>query len=103
MAMRKQLLSNNVNLVPAKQGVPVLRLNKQTSSDTYPTHGRVGMITRNHRITILLCPKAAGATIYKLKYGHRGHNQPVRMVGTQKCFITSHSGMVRMESSVLRT
>ena len=33
MAMRKQLLSNNVNLVPAKQGVPVLRLNKQTSSD----------------------------------------------------------------------
>ena len=33
MAMRKQLLSNNVNLVPAKQGVPVLRLNKQTSND----------------------------------------------------------------------
>ena len=33
MAMRKQLLSNNVNLVPAKQGEPVLRLNKQTSSD----------------------------------------------------------------------
>ena len=33
MAMRKQLLSNNVNLVPATQGVPVLRLNKQTSSD----------------------------------------------------------------------
>ena len=33
MAIRKQLLSNNVNLVPAKQGVPVLRLNKQTSSD----------------------------------------------------------------------
>ncbi|MFC2568120.1 MAG: hypothetical protein ACFNX3_06795 [Haemophilus parainfluenzae] len=31
MAMRKQLLSNNVNLVPAKQGVPVLRLNKQTT------------------------------------------------------------------------
>ena len=33
MAMRKQLLTNNVNLVPATQGVPVLRLNKQTSSD----------------------------------------------------------------------
>ena len=33
MAMRKQLLSNNVNLVPATQGVPVLRLNKLTSSD----------------------------------------------------------------------
>ena len=38
-----------------------------------------------------LLSKPAGATIYKLKYGHRGHNQPVRMVGTQKCFITSQN------------
>lgn len=38
-----------------------------------------------------LLSEAAGATIYKLKYGHRGHNQPVRMVGTQKCFITSQN------------
>lgn len=38
-----------------------------------------------------LLSKAAGATIYKLKYGHRGHNQPVRMVGMQKCFITSQN------------
>ena len=29
-----------------------------------------------------LLAKAGGATIYKLKYGHRSHNQPVRMVGT---------------------
>lgn len=38
-----------------------------------------------------LLSKAAGAAIYKLKYGHRGHNQPVRMVGTEKCFITSQN------------
>ena len=38
-----------------------------------------------------LLSKAAGATIYKLKYGHRSHNQPVRMVGTDKCFITSQN------------
>ncbi len=38
-----------------------------------------------------LLGKAAGATIFKLKYGHRGHNQPVRMVGTNKCFITSQN------------
>lgn len=38
-----------------------------------------------------LLSKAAGATIYKLKYGHRGHNQPVRMVRTEKCFITSQN------------
>lgn len=38
-----------------------------------------------------LLGKAAGAKIYKLKYGHRGHNQPVIMKGTDKCFITSQN------------
>ena len=37
-----------------------------------------------------LLAKAGGASIYKLKYGHRSHNQPVRMAGPGgKCFITS--------------
>lgn len=38
-----------------------------------------------------LLAKAAGATIYKLKYGHRSHNQPVREVGTYHCYITSQN------------
>jgi carbamoyl-phosphate synthase, small subunit/carbamoyl-phosphate synthase, large subunit len=38
-----------------------------------------------------LLAKAGGAHIYKLKYGHRSHNQPVRMVGTNRCFITSQN------------
>ncbi|KGI61472.1 carbamoyl-phosphate synthase, small subunit [Prevotella sp. DNF00663] len=38
-----------------------------------------------------LLAKAGGASIYKLKYGHRSHNQPVRMVGTNKCFVTSQN------------
>ncbi len=38
-----------------------------------------------------LLAKAAGATIYKLKYGHRSHNQPVRLVGTDKCYITTQN------------
>ena len=38
-----------------------------------------------------LLSKAGGAKIYKLKYGHRSHNQPVRMVGTERCFITSQN------------
>jgi len=38
-----------------------------------------------------LLAKAGGATIYKLKYGHRSHNQPVRQVGTNRCFITSQN------------
>ena len=38
-----------------------------------------------------LLAKAAGAKTYKLRYGHRGHNQPVRMVGSDHCFITSQN------------
>ncbi|MBR4590707.1 MAG: carbamoyl-phosphate synthase large subunit [Bacteroidaceae bacterium] len=38
-----------------------------------------------------LLAKAAGAKTYKLKYGHRSHNQPVRRLGTNQCFITSQN------------
>lgn len=48
-----------------------------------------------------LLSKAAGATIYKLKYGHRSHNQPVRMVGTEKCFITSQNHGYAVDSYTL--
>ena len=34
---------------------------------------------------------AAGASTYKLKYGHRSHNQPVRQAGTNKCYITAQN------------
>ena len=34
---------------------------------------------------------ASGAKTYKLKYGHRGHNQPVIKVGTDKSYITSQN------------
>ncbi len=48
-----------------------------------------------------LLSKAAGATIYKLKYGHRSHNQPVRMVGTERCFITSQNHGYAVDTSTL--
>ncbi len=48
-----------------------------------------------------LLSKAAGAKIYKLKYGHRSHNQPVRMVGTNKCFITSQNHGYAVDSDTL--
>ena len=38
-----------------------------------------------------LLAKAGGARIYKLKYGHRSHNQPVREVGTNHCYVTSQN------------
>lgn len=48
-----------------------------------------------------LLAKAGGATIYKLKYGHRSHNQPVRMVGTERCFITSQNHGYAVDSDTL--
>ncbi|MCQ2334947.1 MAG: glutamine-hydrolyzing carbamoyl-phosphate synthase small subunit [Paludibacteraceae bacterium] len=49
-----------------------------------------------------LLGKAAGATIYKLKYGHRSHNQPVRMVGTERCFITSQNHGYAVDTTTLQ-
>ncbi len=48
-----------------------------------------------------LLGKAAGATIYKLKYGHRSHNQPVREVGTERCFITSQNHGYAVDTTTL--
>lgn len=48
-----------------------------------------------------LLGKAAGANIYKLKYGHRSHNQPVRMVGTERCYITSQNHGYAVDTSTL--
>ena len=48
-----------------------------------------------------LLAKAAGAKIYKLKYGHRSHNQPVRMVGTDQCFVTSQNHGYAVDASTL--
>ena len=48
-----------------------------------------------------LLAKAGGASIYKLKCGHRSHNQPVRMVGTERCFITSQNHGYAVDNSTL--
>ena len=48
-----------------------------------------------------LLGKAAGASIYKLKYGHRSHNQPVRLVGTEHCYITSQNHGYAVDASTL--
>ena len=48
-----------------------------------------------------LLARAAGANTYKLKYGHRSHNQPVRKVGTNQCFITSQNHGYAVDDSTL--
>ncbi len=48
-----------------------------------------------------LLAKAAGAKIFKLPYGHRSHNQPVRLAGTDRCYITSQNHGFAVDTSTL--
>ena len=44
---------------------------------------------------------AAGATTFKLKYGHRSHNQPALMVGTDRAVITSQNHGFAVDTTTL--
>lgn len=44
---------------------------------------------------------AAGANTYKLKYGHRSHNQPCNERGTNRCYITSQNHGYAVETETL--
>jgi len=44
---------------------------------------------------------AAGASTYKLKFGHRGHNQPCIEEGTKRCYITSQNHGFAVDETTL--
>lgn len=44
---------------------------------------------------------AAGGTTYKLKYGHRSHNQPVLMVGSNRAMISSQNHGYAVDTATL--
>jgi carbamoyl-phosphate synthase small subunit len=44
---------------------------------------------------------AAGASTYKLKFGHRGHNQPCVEEGSGRCFITSQNHGYAVDAATL--
>lgn len=44
---------------------------------------------------------AGGATTYKLKYGHRSHNQPVQLCNTHRAFITSQNHGYAVDNNTL--
>ena len=68
-------------------------LKKQMSRSRKPICG-IGMGNQ-------LLAKAGGATIYKLKYGHRSHNQPVREIGTNRCYVTSQNHGYAVDAATL--
>jgi carbamoyl-phosphate synthase small subunit len=62
-----------------------------------PTIAHVRRVLDRNRPVLGIClgPQilalAAGANTYKLKFGHRGQNQPCLEAGTRRCFITSQN------------
>ena len=48
-----------------------------------------------------LIARAAGADTYKLKYGHRGHNQPVIQPGAHRYYITSQNHGFAIDTATL--
>lgn len=54
-------------------------------------------ICLGHQILAL----AAGARTYKLKYGHRGQNQPCVEAGTHRCYITSQNHGYAVDAGTL--
>ncbi|MDE6276766.1 MAG: glutamine-hydrolyzing carbamoyl-phosphate synthase small subunit [Muribaculaceae bacterium] len=68
---------------------------------------RKAMADGSHRPICGICmgnqllAKAAGASTYKLKYGHRSHNQPVRRKGTNSCYVTSQNHGFAVDDSTL--
>ncbi len=72
---------------------PVIEHLKYALQEDRPIMG----ICLGHQLMAL----AAGAQTFKMKYGHRGHNQPVIVPGTQKCFITSQNHGFAVDPSTL--
>ena len=48
-----------------------------------------------------LLARAIGATTYKMKFGHRGQNQPVIECGTSRCHITSQNHGYAVDAKTL--
>lgn len=71
----------------------VERIRRHLLGGTVPVFG----ICLGHQLLAL----AAGASTYKLKYGHRSMNQPVQEVGTGRAFVTSQNHGYAVDEATL--
>jgi carbamoyl-phosphate synthase small subunit len=72
---------------------PTIRILKRALQAEKPVMG----ICLGHQLLAL----AAGASTYKLKYGHRGQNQPCLEEGSARCYITSQNHGFAVEAATL--
>jgi carbamoyl-phosphate synthase small subunit len=77
---------------PKQCGITIQNLNNALQMDI-PIYG----ICLGNQLLAL----AAGADTYKLKYGHRSHNQPVILKGTNKAYITSQNHGFAIDNATL--
>ncbi|MBN2275661.1 MAG: glutamine-hydrolyzing carbamoyl-phosphate synthase small subunit [Bacteroidales bacterium] len=77
---------------PKKCDVTIRHLQKALS-DSIPIYG----ICLGNQLLAL----AAGADTYKLKYGHRSHNQPVILQDSNKAYITSQNHGFAIDNNTL--
>ncbi len=77
---------------PEMCDITIANLKKSLEKET-PIFG----ICLGHQLTAL----ASGAKTYKLKYGHRSHNQPVILKGSKKAYITSQNHGFAVDDSSL--
>ncbi len=77
---------------PKQCGITIENLRKALAKDI-PVYG----ICLGNQLLAL----AAGANTYKLKYGHRSHNQPVLLVNSNKAYITSQNHGFAIDNSTL--
>ena len=76
---------------------------KQKNSSLFTFHSSLKSVRPCMGICLgnQLLARAAGAKTYKLKYGHRSHNQPVQQVGTTRCYITSQNHGYAVDDTTL--